>query len=91
MPAKRNARRRKKKVDPWEVFRYDRNYLRAGFIRELRRGLELTQTQLAERYSISRRTVIRWEARGVQALPWADYAQQLAEDMTKLKIGDRTQ
>ena len=44
----------------WEVVTI--NQVKIGeFLRELRKGKGLTQEQLAEQFSISRRSVSRWE------------------------------
>ncbi|MBO2516930.1 MAG: transcriptional regulator [Clostridiales bacterium] len=62
-----------------------------NFIRELRREKELTQEQLAERFSVARRTVSRWETGS--NLPDMDILIEMSDffrvDLRELLDGER--
>lgn len=49
-------------------------------IRRLRRRLKLTQAEFAARYHVCRRTVVRWEQKGVEFHQWIDSGKQFEND-----------
>ena len=62
-----------------------------SFIKELRREMGFTQEQLAEKFSVSRRTVSRWETGN--NLPDLDILMEMADyfnvDLRELFDGER--